>query len=902
MTSPLLATKFYIPSVRSPLVQRDRLIEQLNQGVGGKLTLISAPAGFGKTTLLGEWLRQVRIPVSWLSLDEGDNDPIRFWTYFVAALQQFHRNAGEATLAMLRSIESTSFESFLIPLINEIASFPDDCVLVLDDYHLIVARPIHEALTFLLEHLPPQLHLAIASRVDPPLPLARLRVCNQLAELRAVDLRFTVAETTAFINKLMQLPLSKEQVEAIQLRTEGWIAGLQLAANAMRNVEDISTFVASLKGNHRYILDYLVEEVLERQPKPLQLFLLCTSILERMCGTLCQAVVGGDRSIDGTEILEQLERSNLFVVPLDDERQWYRYHHLFRQLLQHRLYRAEPEQVGEYHRRAAHWYEQHELIGDAIGHAIAARDFNWAAELISLEAQMTNPRIESARLLTYLEALPPDLIWTRPWLLLAYVWALYSSSQFEVALIALQTLERLLQQQKQDLPSANTQKLWGLVTAFKGMQARQQGATAESVMLMEQALQQLPPDDSWLRATVLLNLGVTYFVADNFESAKRLLPEVTKIGQVRGMADPAIAGLYLQAQFLALRGQLIKAIALCQQGVDMARERSWLATYAGVLAQVAMGDLLREQNQLEAAAQHLTESIERGIQTRQPGVMMGYITLARVRQAQGDPQAAWDAIRAAEQCQIWLWPTIVSVAACKARLQLMQGNLDEAIAWADNNGLAVEDELRYSFTDRHPCGSELNYLTLARVLIARGTVNASQSYLDDALRLLARLHDFAKAGGRKARVMEVLMLQALVWQVRGDWERSLILLEQAFDVPHAGEYIRLFVDEGQPMAELLRHAASQGIYPKYASRLLSAFGQAEGEAAATVQPLIEPLSDRELEILHHLAQGLSNQAIADRLFISLAAVKWHARNIYGKLDASNRTQAVHRARELGILK
>lgn len=899
MTSQLLFTKFHIPSVRASLVRRDRLIEQLNQGNVCKLILISAAAGFGKTTLLSEWLPQARMPVSWLSLDEDDNEPSRFWTYFVAALQQSLSEVGESTLAMLRSTESTSFESFLIPLINEIANLQGDYALVLDDYHLITARPIHEALSFLLDHLPPQLHLAIASRVDPPLPLARLRACSQLTELRAADLRFTVTEAASFINQSMQLNVSNKQVEAIQERTEGWIAGLQLAALSMRDAEDISTFIESLKGSQRYILDYLVEEVLERQPKPLQSFLFRTSILERMCGSLCEAVVGEDSSVDGTETLEQLEHRNLFVVPLDNERNWYRYHHLFGELLRHHLHRKELLQVPEYHRRACGWYEQNKLAVEAIQHAIAAQDFNWAANLIEREVQTTNPRIESAMLLTWLGALPREMVWTRPWLSFSYAWVLTFSPQYEAAADALQNTERLLKQQKQDSPSVNTKILWGLVAAVKGAQARQRGEVSVAIALCEQALRQLPQDDSRVRAMVLQNLGVTYFVADSFEPAVGVLTEMTRIGHKRGMADPAIAGLYLQAQFQALRGQMERAIALCQQGVDLAKKRGWMATYAGVLVQVAMGEFLREQNQLEAASRHLSESIERGTQTRQLGVMMGYITLARVRQAQGDTQGTWEAIRAAEQQKTWLWPTILSVAACKARLHLAQGNLDEAIAWAEDSGLGVDDELRYSSCDRLQYGSELDYLTLARVLIARGRLaNASERHFDDAMRLLIRLHDFA-TGARKARVMEVLMLQSLIWQARGDLERALSVLDVALNIPPKGDYIRLFVDEGKPMIELLLDAASRGIHPKYVSRLLAAFGRI---IIPAIQPLIEPLSERQLEILRYLETGFSNQAIADKLFVSLAAVKWHARNIYGKLNVSNRTQAVHRARELGILK
>ncbi|PMB09481.1 helix-turn-helix transcriptional regulator [Fischerella thermalis CCMEE 5273] len=489
------------------------------------------------------------------------------------------------------------------------------------------------------------------------------------------------------------------------------------------------------------------------------------------------------------------------------------------------------------------------------------------------------------------------MVSTRPWLLLSYAWSLDSLGQLADAAAALQNIEPLLKQQ------GDSEILSGLVTAFKGVQARGQGEVSKASTLIKQGLQQLPKDDSWFRAMILLNLGVTYFVADNFAEAQKVLPDVTKLCQKAGVADPAIAPLYLQAQFLALRGQIDNAIALCQQGINLATERDCLSTYAGVLVKVAMGELLRECNQLESAAQHLSASIERGIQAQQPGVMMGYITLARVLMAQGETQAAWQAIWAAEQCQPWLWPTILSVAACKARLHLAQGNLESAIAWAEDSGLSVDDELRYSFTDRLLCGSELDYLTLARVLLVRGkSAKISEPYLDNAMRLLSRLYDFAKAGGRKARVMEILILQALGWQAYGDIEQALSILEVALNLPHQGNYVRISVDEGQPMMELLRHAASRGINPKYISRLLAAFGAVNKETSATVELLIEPLSDRELEVLRYLATGLSNHASADKLFVSLATVKWHARKIYSKLNVSNRTQAVHQARELGILK
>ncbi|XGV97577.1 MAG: LuxR C-terminal-related transcriptional regulator [Leptolyngbya sp. BL-A-14] len=900
MVSSLLVTKLHLPSPRSPLVQRKRLLEKLNQGFNSKLILISAAAGFGKTTILSEWVQQAKLPLGWLSLDERDNDPTRFWLYVVTALQQGVPHLGEATLAMLQSPEPLPFEAFLTPLLNEFAELQTNLILVLDDYHLITATVIHDGLNFVLDHLPSQVHLAIATRAHPPLSLAKLRVRAQLTELGADDLRFTDEEATTFLRQSLSAPLTQSQIETLQNKTEGWVAGLQLATLSLQETANSSGLIASFKGNQQHILDYLVEEVLERQPQSLQSFLLRTSILEQMCASLCEAVVG-DTTINGATTLEQLERLNLFLVPLDHDRTWYRYHHLFAESLRHILHRTEPDRISNYHQYAAQWYEQQGLIAEAIQHAISGQSFEYAAHLIEQEIQTSeNPRFDAIVLRHALDKLPAQLTDRRPWLLVAKAWVGFTSSQFAEAIYAIQTLEQYLTENS--AMTENSDRLWGLIIALKGMQARQQGNTTESTECMEKALKLLPQDNSWLRSLILLNLGVTYFVADNYAAAKQLLPEVSRIGQARGTADPAIAGLYLQAQFLALRGQLNKATFLCQQGLELATERHWLATYAGVLVEVALADLLREQNQLDIAAQHLIQSIDRAIQNRQPGLMMGYITLARVRQAQGDFQGAWAAIQEAERCQPWLWSTILSVEVCKARLCLAEGNLEGAIAWAENSGLSIEDDLHYSRTDQLPKACELDYLTYARILL-------TQEQSQEALRLLTRIQEFAHAGGRTIRVMEALLLQALISHIQGDLERSLDALNQALNIPRQGDYTRLFLDEGKPMAELLQLAVSKKIHPDEAKRLLRIFDSVHEKLTIANQPLIEPLSDalieplseRELEVLQYLATGMSNQAIADQLFVSLAAVKWHARNIYGKLDVNNRTQAVARARELRLL-
>jgi LuxR family transcriptional regulator, maltose regulon positive regulatory protein len=697
MDSPLLATKFHLPVERGsssgqlPLLKRDRLLSQLDQGLNRKLLLISAPAGFGKTTLLANWAHQTQLPVSWLSLDQRDNDPMRFWTYLVVALQQACHDIGESTLAMLRS--PVPFESFLIPLLNELAQ-QEAISLVLDDYQMITTELIHTAMAFFLEHLPTQVQVAIATRTEPPFPLARWRARAQLTELQAADLRFTDAEATQFLRSI-PFPLTQTQVEILQTRTEGWVAGLQLALIALRITPDPTAFIQSFHGSQRYILDYLVEEVLERQPEPVRSFLLQTSILEQMCGSLCDAVVP---EVNGSEMLEHLERQNLFVVPLDNNRTWYRYHHLFAEALRHQLDRKAAQQFRAGHNLASQWFEQHGYITDAIGHAIAAQAYAQAATLIEQEVQTAaNPRLDAIALRSAFAALPVEMVNTRPWLLLALAWTQFTSSQFEAAMGTVQALEQLLKSDKLRSDStAHTENLWGIVLAMKGMQARQQGDMPQSVALMEQALGLLRQDYAWLRSIILLNLGVTYFVADNYEAAKPLLPEVSRMGRVQGMADPAIAGLYLQSQFLALRGKIAPAIALAQAGLDLAIERHWLDTYAGVLVQVALADLLREQNQLELAAQHLSQSIDRAIANQQPGLMMGYLTLARVRQAQGDFAAAWAALDNAKQCQPWMWSTILGVEAVQVRWQLAAGNVDAALTQVKNWGLRVDDALQYN--------------------------------------------------------------------------------------------------------------------------------------------------------------------------------------------------------------
>ena len=532
MSPPILATKLYIPPPRPNVVLRPRLITRLNEGLHGRLTLISAPAGFGKTTLLSEWIAGCKWPVAWLSLDESDNDPSQFLTYLVAALQTIDNDMGAGMLSILQSPQPRPAELFLTSLINAVAQAPQEFILALDDYHRIEARPIHNALTFLLDHLPPQMHLAIVSRSDPPLPLARLRGQRTLTELRAADLRFTPDEAATFLNQVMRLDLSAADVAALETRTEGWIVGLQMAALSMQGRADTASFIRAFTGSHRFIIDYLVEEVLQRQVERVRDFLLQTSILDRLSGPLCDAVSGQG---DGRAMLEALERGNLFVVPLDEERHWYRYHHLFADMLQARLTREQPDQAPLRHRRASEWYEQNGLPSDAIRHALAAEDFERAADLVELAWPAMRRSRQEATVLGWVKALPDKLIRARPVLSVVSAWALLDGGELEAAEARLRDTERWLgtaadMRERPEAPSAGMgvaemvvvdqeqfRSLPASIANARAYRAQALGDVAGTVTYARRALDLLPEGDYYERGTTAALLGLAYWASGNLE-------------------------------------------------------------------------------------------------------------------------------------------------------------------------------------------------------------------------------------------------------------------------------------------------------------------------------------------------------------------------------------------------
>ncbi len=915
MSAPILTTKLYIPPPRPELISRSHLIERLNEGLHRKLTFISAPAGFGKTTLVSHWLQQLNMPAGWLSLDEFDNDPIRFLIYFIAALQQVNPDIGLTIQTTLQSPQPLPSNSLLPLLINDLATLPNKIVLVLDDYHLIEAKFIHADLNFLLDHLPPQLHLVITSRADPPFPLARLRAHDQMTELREDDLRFTAAEAVAFLNEVMGLNLSAEDVATLETRTEGWVAGLQLAALSIQRQQDPSGFITAFAGDDHYIVDYLAAEVLNQQPEETQRFLLQTSILNRMNGPLCNAVTGSE---DGQVMLETLQQANLFVIPLDNKRRWYRYHHLFAEFLHNQLQHMsdlrkmgesdEPvshknrEYLAELHHRASHWYEQNGFTAEAIEHGLAAGDSNQVATLLEKHAdQLLWQSGHISALLRWLDALPEAMVRTRPRLAITKAAILVESftDPLETVEGLLQAAETVLQAEGRsgnapaENGSNNRQALLTEIDIIRASLARYHGDIARSIELIRQALERVPKDNVFLREGATQMLAIAQSSLGQMGEARRIFAGALKINQAAGDSyGLTLATAYL-VEVLTVQGQLQQAKQVFREVLPAIGERH--SPDVGMVY-INIGEVFREWDQLGAADHYLRQGIElcQPFEAFAAMVVTGHITLARVLQAQGNLTDALNLLRSApplRESDTIYYPS-ARLAAYQARLWLAQGNLTAATYWAQNSGLRLEaapGDYRY----------EIDYLTLARILMA-------QQNFDEATVLLARLQQAAEAGERMGRVIEILMLKALTYQAQNKLDQALTDLKQALMLAEPEGYIRLFIDEGEPMARLLRQAISQGIALNYAATLRAAY-KGEQKTASTVTPplygtiLAEPLSERELEVLRLIAQGMTNREAAEKLVIATSTVKKHLENIYSKLNVNNRTQAIAQARALKLL-
>lgn len=894
----LLTTKLAIPPARSGLVARPRLLEQLQAGMAHPLSLLAAPAGFGKTVLLSSFAQQSDIAVGWVSLDSSDNDPTQFWTYVLAALDRLQPGIGQAALSLLRTEQPVAIDTVLIALINALSDLRQQIVLVLDDYHVIEAPPIHDAMTFLLDHLPAQLRLVIASRVDPPLPLARLRVRGQLTELRIDNLRFTLEEAATFLNETMGLRLTADNIATLETRTEGWIAGLQLAALSMQGRKDVSGFVSAFAGSHRYVMDYLVEEVLRQQPEHIQRFLLHTSLLERLNGSLCDAVTG---QANGRKTLEELEQANLFLIPLDEERYWYRYHHLFADTLRYRLSLSQPEIVPELHQRASAWFERNGLIVEAVHSALAAHDFPNALRLIGLIATAMIERGEYVTLLRWLETLPEDVLYAHPALCLRYAWILLFTGRVDA-------YERPLQIAEQAWQAEDNRPMLGRVYHFRMNMARLQGDAARTIPLAQQALSFLPEDDGYNRGSCLVALGASYLLLGQLAEAEQYLREGGSISRAAGGLITALLAINYLGDMQIVQGKLREAVATYRNVIGQTGERLlWQVAEANI----GLARVLHEWNRLEEAAQHVEQAMVLARETqREVYFAPGYIVLAQLLQAQGETAQASETLDKAVEVarRLGHLPWLRRANALQARLHLAQGNLPMVERWRAEAGIDASDEPTFE--------RESEYLVLARLSIA-------QEKQPQAIKLLERLLQADATAGRTGAMLQVLALNALAYQASGDSKQAMATLERLLLLSEPEGYTRLFVDEGPAMQKLLvrylalatRQDQRDGKHASldYAQKLLAAFPRQEmahtptnksippAEKLAGESPLLEPLSAREQEVLELLAAGLSNAAIAERLVVTVGTVKTHMKSIYGKLGVHSRTQAIVRAREANLL-
>jgi LuxR family maltose regulon positive regulatory protein len=928
---PLLKTKLYIPPVRTGLITRPHLIGRLNACLDRKLALISAPAGFGKTTLMAEWVAGCSVPVAWLSLDEEDNDLTRFWSYVIGAVQtgvtppNTAGRLGNTALTALQSPQPPPIEAILVTLINGLSGFPEPLVLLLDDYHVITAHAIHQALGFFLDHIPPQMHLVIATRSDPPLNLSRLRGRSELTEIRAEDLCFTFKESTEFLSTCMDLDLPAEDIAKLVRRTEGWITGLQMAALSLQRRSDRRSFVDEFAGDDRYIVDYLAEEVLQRQPTHIQDFLLQTSGLDVLSGPLCDAV---SQREDSQAILDELERANLFIVPLDNHRQWYRYHRLFADLLQQRL----REQAGEQalvtlHRRASMWYEGESSIAQAISHALSAPDFERAADLLEHHAAAMIYRGETTLLRRWLEKLPGNLIRADPRLCIAHAWTSFLSPprSLELAEQWLVAAEQGLAQKSPPGEPAGRDSAEGQILTLRALIAGNRADDLEvAIDLAHQALECLPEDTPELRGALVYGKGQAHLLLGNQDAADAAFAQARHIGEASSSPFLAIAAASSQVAVARAQGQLRKAAAICRAAlrtiVEPAERAGWPLT-AGESIYGFLGSILLEWNDLEAAEQSLARAFRQIDLSGIPGVLVEW--QARLRRAQGNLASALETVERAEQLHSAFSPIF---AAVRAWLWLVQAEddpscLDEALRWARDDVCELVDEERTQPRILFGVPYDAERLILVRILIAQHRMLRSAAptgHLPDThslrnlLQFLDRQIRVTEAAGWTGTLIELLILQALAWQEdalrhRNDASPAIASLERALALAEPAGYIRIFVDEGAPMARLLEQAAARGIAPSYAHRLLAALDasvpgeEGGGPPVPHPQRLVEPLSRRELEVLRLLATELSGPEIAQNLVISVTTVRSHTRSIYGKLDVHSRYEAVARARELGLL-
>ena len=927
----MLAAKLFAPSRRSQLVARRRLVAQLDSSLdeGQRLTLVSAPAGFGKTTLLSAWLTHLDRPgthtrTAWLSLDEGDNELIRLLTHLVAALQSVGLDVDPAVLEAART---ASTAAALTALVNDVTracerAAETQWVLVLDDYHTIEAAAVHEAVTFLLAHLPARLHLVVATRSDPPFPLARLRSRGQLTEIRAAELRFTRTESLDFLNRVMGLDLTTADVQALEERTEGWVAGLQLAALSLRDLPErgeVIGFIEAFTGSNRFVIDYLADEVLARQPALVRDFLLRTAILDRLTGPLCDAVTGG---ADGTRMLENLERDNLFLVPLDTQRSWYRYHHLFADVLRARLLAEHADQVPDLHRRASAWSSSHDLVADAVHHGLAAQDFDRAAYLIEEALPEMRRTRQDGVLLTWMRSLPESVVRRSPVLSIVSGWSMLMSGDLDALESRLDDAEAALAAGAHDealaaawADTADLRTVPATVSVYRASLAQARGDVAGTVRHARRALDLAGPQDHFVRGAGAGYLGLAAWAAGDIEEALSTFAEAVRSLHAAGNLIDELDATVVLADMWVASGSPSRARRLYERALESAVAGGEPYPRATADLHVGLAELDRELDDLTSAETHLATARElRKRASITENRHRWFVAMSQVRAAFGDFDTAAELLDQAEALyRHGFYPDIRPIAAVRARVYIAQGDLAAADEWAHHHNVTTTDELSYL--------REYDHLTLVRLLLARhrrsngpGDPGAGDlSPLDDALALLDRLHADAEPA-RAASQTEIDLLRALTDHALGRRQQALADLDRALTrAPEPESYTRLFLDEGTPMLALLQDAASQdggehGELHRHARRLLAAAGLPQGVASAAsgIVPgaqdaLADPLSDRELDVLRLLDSELTGPEIARRLYVSLNTLRTHTKHIFTKLDVNTRAAAVRRGHQLGLL-
>ncbi len=923
---PVLGTKLHIPSPRRQLVPRPRLTDRLvaEQGSMPRLILLSAPAGFGKTTLLTQWLAAGKpgrdgsdpVPpsrrVAWLSLDAEDGDLRRFLDHLIAAVRTRSPQVGIEATALLETDGAVPAEAVLVSLVNDLDELAGPTVLALDDYHVIDSPAVHEAVTFLLDHLPPQVTVALTTRADPPLPLARLRSRGELLELRATDLRFTPGEADALLNQVMGLGLGPPQVAALETRTEGWAVGLQLAALSARgragDPAGIGSFVEAFTGSHRFVLDYLVEEVLDHQPDDVRRFLLDTAVLEQMTGGLCDALTGLS---DGQQRLDALERANLFVVPLDDHRYWYRYHHLFADALRARLRAQHPDRVPELHLSASRWHAEHGTLQDAFTHAVAGGHVEQAADLLELAVADLRKHRQDRTLRNWLRALPADVLRRRPLLATALAWTRLTEGDLDGVAAWLDAAEaagpraglrkgraqaeaaRALEKELRALPAT--------IAVYRASVAQARGDIAGTVAHARRARTLAGPDDHLARGAAAGFLGLAAWAAGDLPTAADTFADAVRHLHAAGDVTDELGATVVLAGIWLARGRPAEARRLYERALAAAERRPGPVLSSTGDLHVGLADVLREQGDLDAAAVHLRAAQELG----ERGSLLEnshrwHMAMAGLRQAHGDLDGAVQLLDEAQRLYLpGFFPDVRPIPAARARIRIVQGRLPDAQDWARERGVTAADPPAYL--------AEFDQLTLARLLIARHRSGPDpagpDAGIEAAVGLLDRLVEAAQAAGRGGGLVEARMVRALAHRAAGEDDAAFADLAAALTTGVAAGYTRLFLDEGPPMEELLRAATrSRAAAPwaEHAAALLRA-AQRGPRSAAPVAPADDGLSDRELEVLRLLSTDLTGPEVARRLFVSVNTLRTHTKHIFTKLDVNTRRAAVRRAGELHLL-